>query len=677
MEFNKFRDALNNNIHALLKDAQVLFYTDVDKDLMYEAYLSSFPDGTNPMFRKRSEHDCSACRRFIKAFGNVVVIDKDNKLVSIWDFDAKDATYDKVCAALSSLVKSAKIADVFVTKESNISVRDTWERISPEEVLIWGHLYVCLPKQFVHIASSSIDEAKAQARDIRNVLKRSLDELTTDSVETVLDLIAQNSLYKGEEWKGVLEAFLKLKKAYAKIPEKSKDNHCWRIFKEVGPVVGKIRNHSIGQILQDITAGVDLDSAVRKYEAIVAPTNYKRPKAIFTKKMVEQAEKTINELGLMDALGRRFALLDDITVNNIIFANRDASKRISGSVFDKLKEDKIDAKSLKKLEKISIEDFIKNVVPTASSIELLLEGRHEGNLVSLIAPKNKESKTMFKWNNNFGWAYHKNLTDSMKEAVKAAGGKVDGVLRFSIQWNDNKDNEDDLDAHCIEPNRNEIDFRRKVNSNTLGNLDVDIINPCGDLAVENITWPDIRKMEEGTYRFFVNCYSSRGAKSGFKAEIEFEGQIYQFEYNKPLRYKENIDVAKVKYTKDKGFELIGSLDGKTSSKKIWNVDTNKFHPVQVMMYSPNYWDEQNGIGNKHYFFMLKDCINDTNPNGFFNEFLKEDFMKHKRVFEALGREMRVEESDDQLSGVGFNSTQRNSVIVKVSGTFNRMLEITF
>ena len=95
------------------------------------------------------------------------------------------------------------------------------------------------------------------------------------------------------------------------------------------------------------------------------------------------------------------------------------------------------------------------------------------------------------------------------------------------------------------------------------------------------------------------------------------------------------------------------------------------------MFSPNYWDEQTGIGHKHYFFMLKDCQNDTAPNGFFNEFLKEEFMKHKRVFEALGGKMKVEPTEDQLSGIGFSSTQRNSLVVKCKGSFNRTIKINF
>jgi hypothetical protein len=75
--------------------------------------------------------------------------------------------------------------------------------------------------------------------------------------------------------------------------------------------------------------------------------------------------------------------------------------------------------------------------------------------------------------------------------------------------------------------------------------------------------------------------------------------------------------------------------------------------------------------------MLKDCISDEEPNGFFNEFLKEELMAHKRVFEVLGGKMKVPPSQDQLSGLGFSSTLRNSMVCKVTGSIVRTLKVQF
>jgi hypothetical protein len=683
MEFNEFKQAFQKNFEKITENVNHLFTVDVDSDELWNLYLDSFPVGTNEIYRERREYDCSACRHFIKHFGNVVII-KNNKVETIWNFQVPDTAYQTVINVLDNFIKLHLPSNVYISKESKIGVDKNLEQLDSGQVVEWQHFYLSLPAKFVYSGRDTIDTVKGNYKAIRDVFKRSLDELSIESVDTVLELINSNTLYKGEEWKGVLETFRKYKVDYDKISKIDEiTNFVWSMSIEAGPVVGKIRNHSIGTLLIDITSNMELDEAVKRYEKVVAPTNYKRPKPIFTKQMLADAKKTVEELGYLPSLSRRFATLDDINVNNILFANRDAVKRIVGddSVFGELQSSiSIDPKKFNRVEEISIDKFIKDILPTTTEIEVFFENKLSSNMVSLIVSTKPDAPSMFKWNNAFSWAYIGNITDStMKENVKMAGGNVEGVLRFSIQWNDGKNHDpNDLDAHCIEPNGNEISFRRKSGHTSSGMLDVDIINPIKSVpAVENITWSDKRRMPKGTYKLFVNQYNNRGGKDGFSAEVEFDGQIFEFNYPHELRQGENVQVAEITFNGE-NFTIKEKLHSSVSTKEVWNIKTNQFIPLKVIMYSPNYWDQQNGIGHRHVFFMLKDCINDSKPNSFYNEFLKQELIEHhKRVFEALASKLAVEDDNtpDQLSGLGFSTTKRSSIIVKVKGNVERIMKV--
>jgi hypothetical protein len=470
--------------------------------------------------------------------------------------------------------------------------------------------------------------------------------------------------------------------AYSKLKDVQEiDVFCWVNSVASGPVFSKIKNHSIGTFLTDLSEGMDLDPALRRHENVVAPANYKRSSTPATRKQIEAAEAMMVENGLMGAIRRRHASLDDITVNNTLFVNREASVRVAGSIFDDLKAEtgSTGKKDLGKVEEIGIDKFISDVLPRANSLDFYLENDHAGNLVSLIAPEDVSAPSLFKWGNSFGWAYTGNVADSIRETVKAHGGNVNGVLRFSIIWSEDGENNDDFDAHCKTPGGDHIYFGYMRDSITGGNLDIDYTQPVyqckGRAAVENIYFPSLSKLTEGEYVFYVNNYSDRGGKTGFRAELEFNGQLHQFEWPHALKQGQNVEVVRVKYSKKDGFTITKSLASKVATRKIWDLDTNNFHPVLIAMNSPNYWDGVDGIGNKHYFFMLKGAVNGDSPNGFFNEFLKQEFNEHRKVFEMLGSKMSVAHSDDQLSGVGFSSTKRASFIVKVGGSVNRTLKV--
>ena len=654
-----------------MKNCDAIYRTKIDKDEIWNLYLSSFREGANPKFRERTEHDCSCCKQFIRAVGDMVVI-INGKLESLWDVKTID-TYQPVTDALSEYVKSKPIENIFLHYESKVGTDKNYEK-TETGVLTWEHFYLELPDKMV-AKKTDIGPRLSDFRSTYDVMLRSLNEISIETVETVLELIAQNSLYRGEEHKFVLESFLKLKKEFNKLKSNAeKEIFCWSKAISTPISVSRIRNTVIGSLLVDLSEGKDLEEAVKSFESKVAPTNYKRPTALITKSMIENAQKKIEELGLTTSLERRYATIEDITINNVLFADRDAKKKMTGNVFDDISDSLAEkTQNFDKIEEINIEKFMKDVLPKVNSIEVLFENKHSNNLVSLIAPVNKNCKHMFKWTNNFSWSYMGDLTDSIKERVKSAGGNVNGDLRCSLSWF----NHDDLDLHMIEPDKFEIYYGRKTSRS--GILDVDMNAGRGTTRspVENIVYIDKHKMKEGIYDLFVHQFAKRETIDvGFEVEVEFDNIIHLFSYSKSIRQNEIIKVAQIKYTTKEGFKILKYLPSSQSVKEVWGIKTQGFYRVSTIMNSPNHWDGMS-VGNKHYFFMIDGCINDGKARGFYNEFLNEELNSHRKVLEVVGSKMKTEESQNQLSGLGFSSTQRNSIICRVKGSFNRNLKIIF
>ena len=690
--FSTLKKAVEAQFEAMKKHE--LYRVQVDKDLMYNTYLGSFPEGTNPTYKERTEHDCQCCKSFIRAVGGLVTI-IDGKLVSIWDVKV-DNFYQEVANALSALVKSQPIDNLFLHTEP-IAGLDENRQMVDGKVVTWRHFFIKVPTGNIS-KGVDIGTKLAESRSSKDVFLRSLTELTLDSVNTVLELIGQNSLYRGEEHKFAVESFRKLKVEYDKLKTSAEqDIFCWSKVKSVPESVARIRNTSIGTLLTDLSEGKDLEYAVKSFESKVAPSNYKRPTALITKAMIENAKKTIIELGFESALERRYATIQDITINNILFADRDARKAMKGDVFDALAAGVSEKpKNFDKVEEVQIDKFIQDVLPKATSLEVLLDNNLSNNLVSLIAPVDPAAKGMFKWLNNFSWSYAGEMADSdIRAAVKARGGRVDGVFRFSHSWNHNKRNASLMDLHVFMPDSGHpekdschdtygngksrrVGWNNRQDPHSGGVQDVDYTAaaPVGYVPVENITFPDLSRMPEGVYSCKVHNWNLRPpTQGGFKAEIEFGGQVFQYEVDRPLRHKEWVTVARV--TLKKGvFSIEHCLPAGSSPKEVWGLTTQKFHRVSTVMLSPNHWDDK-AVGNKHYFFMLDGCINGDKARGFFNEFLSEELTPHRKVLEMVGSKMKTEESPDQLSGIGFSSTQRNSVLCRVGGSFSRVVKITF
>ena len=670
--FNQVKLEFASHFTSMVVGRNVLHYVEIDREAAWAEYLNGFA----PV--DRQEHDCNTCKSFVRQYAGLVTITDDMVVKSIWGFNTSQTEYQGSLDALCRYVQSLPITDVFITKNSQLGTHKNYENIRDSDnkitgVVEWHHFALDVPARFLTRSAESCEALAAPYRDARNVLERGLREITTEATQTVLDLVAQNALYRGEQYKGICEVFLQLQTAYHTVEENKKSSFCWLQSGIVGQAVSKIRNTAIGTLLIDLSnPDIELDIALRKFERVVAPTNYQRPQnTVVSAKQIEAARQELEAIGYLPALERRFATADDFTVNNLLFVDRSTAKTLD--IFDTLKSESgvIEPKNLLRVSELSLEDFIANVIPTAQKIEILVENSHLSNLCSLTAPVNPTAPSMFKWG-AIAHAYRGGVADSLRADVAKAGGSVSGYMRFSIRWNEKDDNKRDFDAHCYEPRGGQIYYGERRSQATGGTLDVDIQHPSG-LAVENITWEKPLRITEGEYRFAVHNFSGSTSNGGFTAEFEFNGETRLYKYDGNLGGKQYVDVLKIKRTSD-GYTVMSELPSTQSQQTVWGVQTKQFHTVSHALYSPNYWDGH-AVGNRHVFFALAGCINNEPTRGWFNEFLDESLRPHRKFFELLGSRLLVAPSTEQVSGLGFSTTSRADFVVRVTGSYSRLIRV--
>lgn len=674
-EFHRLSAVVADRFTAL--SAGELYVVDLGDTDLFQFYLDSFPAGTNPIFRTRTEHDCSCCKQFIRNLGRVVAIE-DGEVRTVWDdYATLPEPYATVSAALADFIAGRPIKSVYRTKERQYGNAFTMEQTN-DGAHKWHHFVGRIADR--HFAADP--ETKRSERDaVAQVLRRGLNELTSSSLNTILDLIDANSLYRGEEHLPALRGFRELQQRYEAAPNKE-----LFIWQNLDDRSARFRNTVIGTLAVDLSDGVDLEPAVRSFETKVAPANYKRPTALITPKMIEQAVETLDGLGLSDAVNRRMARIEDVSVNNVLFVDNGVRGQMKdGNALTDLLMGAAKPAKAPKLDDatpISAEDFFGTIVPTATSIGLLIENSHLSNFVTLTAPQEAGPGRLFRWNNDFAWSYDGEVADSdIRAAVQALGGRVDGVLRFSHQWNYDKRNASLMDLHvflpgstphtdgCHDryPSGQRVGWNNRQDYASGGVQDVDYVQPApaGYVPVENITFPSMAKLKDGEYTFAIHNWNLRQpTQGGFRCEIEFGGQVFSYEVTRPLKHKEWITVA-VATLRNGVFTIEHKLPSSTSSQKKWGIDTMTIVPVDTAMASPNYWDGQ-GVGNRHWFFFLKGCRNPDEVRGIYNEFLRPELEQHRKVFEVLGSKTKCPSTADQLSGVGFSSTRGDSVVAVVN-----------
>lgn len=367
---------------------------------LYDLLLDGIPE------EARQHYNCNACRHFVNRYGGLVKIDeKTGKQTPVmWPEKAPDF-FSEAVKKIRRKVSASTVTGVFITSERQLGTPVTGS---------WEHMAVKVPEPMVHRKrlKNAFQEAAEKAEDY-GLLASAIGKYRTETVETAVNLLRSEALYRSENVLGMAEWFLEvlqLVKEKRDARNRATRNIIW--YKAATAPVGfcHISSNVIGTLLDDIAAGYDFNTVSRKFAEKMNPLQYQRPQAAPSAGNVAQAERIVEKLGIANSLKRRYARLDEIQT---IWRPMPAKKAggVSAGVFARVatKEQQRETPNVMSGPTVTItwEKFRRTVLGSARNIEFYVPGK-EDCYTAILTAEDQEAPPIILWDteenrNPFSW----------------------------------------------------------------------------------------------------------------------------------------------------------------------------------------------------------------------------------------------------------------------------------
>lgn len=369
--------------------AAPLFETDAAD--LWGAYLGTFgpaPAEGEAATPLRQYHTCHACQHFVERFGGLVTVDAAGMTApAIWHEDDAPEAYKPAIAAMSRLVRKAKVTGVFLSSDR------VW---GTPETGVWHHLALTPPATILHKrATLTAGQAMAEKREDFKTVMHALNEFTQPHLELALALLRTEALYRSEKVLGQAEWLHGLHVARAAAHGSAKANAVWRAIATAPAGFCHPRSSMIGTLLEDIAAGLEFSDVSKRFASKMHPLAYQRPQAAPSAGAIAAAEKVMGQLGAAGSLARRFARIDEVQALWKPAAEKAATA--TGGVFGHLKpKDAAAAPDMRiPAQTMTWEKFQRDVLPTAEQIEF--RAPSQGPYTSLVTAVNADAPPIFQW----------------------------------------------------------------------------------------------------------------------------------------------------------------------------------------------------------------------------------------------------------------------------------------
>lgn len=405
-----------------------VYATNADPDALWEMYLSALPEG--PV---RQHYTCNCCKRFVQSFGHLALIDAHGRTESLlWEeTPGVPEFFRRSLANMAGIVRLAKVTGPFLSSEPRWGTPQTGA---------WTHL--CGPNR--HVYSNpllSASQAMAEKRQDFGMLNHALADYSKDAAEQAVRVLGSDALYRSEKAEGVAKWFLGVHQSVAGTKGDTRANKVWQAVAAAPPGFCHVRSTVISTLLDDIKAGLPVESIQRRWAEKLHPLQYQRPTAPPSNGAIEAAEKVVEKVGIANSLKRRYATLDDVQ-RKLWEPRATETPTPAGGVFAHLRTP--DQKACQQVElppaPITWEKFRREVLPTALSMEVNLP--YHGAYYGLVTAEDAEAPPIIQWDGYMGvrnpvsWYFYTGGSDAIRWMLTPKLTPVDAVFLAPPHWID-------------------------------------------------------------------------------------------------------------------------------------------------------------------------------------------------------------------------------------------------
>lgn len=652
--FKKAQDLVVKEFKSMSQSNEV-FMLNVDPEAMWDRYISGFEE------EYMQEHNCNACKSFIRKYGGVCIIE-GNSIVSLWEgLNGSDSgPFEKSFNMLSDYCKDRDIISVFYSRDPLCGTPKTLS----EKGERWEHFYI---NNKSSRSGRNWHADKMKSTESKNMMGDFFDSINIEAIDRSIELMKSRKLSRSEQFLPKLE---NLKVVFEKFTgSNNKDVFLWANAGDLS--VSRMKTGSLGALLKSLSesGGSDEAACIRSFNSMTSAENYQRSTRTASVSQLDKFKASLEKKGLLKKVtSRRHAHDSEIDVNDLLYSFTPDQFVESADPFEMTKKElDLDINKItNSAQEITMDELIKEVVPEASEIKVLIENRLRNNFASLIAPPegdDTESMGLMSYPNDYSLSYSGGFADSIKDKVKSAGGSVDGYACFRLHWY----NHDDLDAHMNMACGDHVYHGKQYSKKYNCHLDVDMnVSNLVRGAVENIVFINKESMVVGDYIYSVKNYTKReDHDQGFVVEVEIDGEIstYSRQVNPANKRQESM----VAFHFDGDKIILPKSESSRGAEGInkWGLKGNNFARLNKMFLSPNYWNG-NKSGNKHYVLDLEGCKSDEPMYPFFVEQLNPAFREDRKAIEMVSKNIKVQPEDSQVSGLGFSSSTKNHFVAEVN-----------